>query len=116
MDTNMLWILAVVIAGVYFTLRRLGNRKTPRSAVGEKIAQGAVVVDVRTKGEFASGAYPKAKNIPLDALADRLGELPKDKPIVVYCASGGRASEAARILSGAGFADVVNAGGLSDLR
>jgi len=116
MDTNILWILAVVVAGLYFTVRRFRNRKTPRTVVGEKIALGAVVVDVRTKGEFASGAYPKAKNIPLVSLADRLAELPKNKPIVVYCASGARASQAARILLGAGFADVVNAGGLSDLR
>ena len=115
MDTNVLLILAIVVAAAYLIMRRLVNRKAPRSAVGEKIAADAVVVDVRTKGEFASGAYPKARNIPLDALADRLSELPKDKRIVVYCASGARASQAARILTGAGFADVVNAGGLSDL-
>lgn len=116
MDTNMLLTLAIGVAAVYLTLRRLGNRKAPRALVGEKLTEGAVVVDVRTRGEFASGAYPKAKNIPLDTLSARLGELPKGKPIVLYCASGARASQAARILSRAGFADVVNAGGLADLR
>ncbi|HNY17486.1 MAG TPA: rhodanese-like domain-containing protein [Treponemataceae bacterium] len=116
MDTNLLWIIAIAVAVAYFILKRLGSRKAQPSLVKDKIARGAVVVDVRTKGEFASGAYPKARNIPLDALPGRLAELPKDKPIVVYCASGARAAQAARILSQAGFSDVVNAGGLAALR
>ena len=116
MDTNVLWILAIALAAVYFTLKRLGGRRAPPSLVKEKLAEGAVVVDVRSKGEFASGAYPKAKSIPLDSLPARLAELPKNKPIVVYCASGARAAQAVRLLSQAGFADVVNAGGLSALR
>jgi rhodanese-related sulfurtransferase len=116
MDTNVLWILAIAVAVAYVTLKRIVNRKAPTSLVREKVAQGAVVLDVRTKGEFASGAYPKAKNIPLDELAGRIAELPKNKPIVVYCASGARAAQAARILTQAGFADVVNAGGLNQLR
>ena len=116
MDTNLFWILAIAVAAVYFTIKRLGARKAPSTLVKEKIAQGAIVVDVRTKGEFAAGAYPKAKNIPLDALAGRLAELPKNKPIIVYCASGARASQAARILTHAGFTDVVNAGGIAEIR
>jgi rhodanese-related sulfurtransferase len=116
MDTNVFWIFAIVVAVAYVTLKRIGIRKAPASLVREKIAQGAVVLDVRTKGEFASGAYPKAKNIPIDALAGRIAELPKDKPIVVYCASGARAAQAVRILTQAGFTDVVNAGGLNQIR
>jgi phage shock protein E len=84
--------------------------------IREKIAAGARVVDVRTPAEFQDGAYRGAVNIPLSSLAARLKELePKDKPIVLYCASGARSGQAARMLKQAGFADVINAGGLDDM-
>ena len=44
-----------------------------------------------------------------------MGEISKDKPVVVYCASGGRSATAARMLLQAGYTDVVNAGGLGDM-
>jgi len=86
------------------------------STVREKIGAGARVVDVRTPDEFRDGAYKGAVNIPLQGLAARMGELePKDAPVVLYCASGARSAQAARMLKAAGFADVVNAGGLDDM-
>ncbi|MCK7479635.1 MAG: rhodanese-like domain-containing protein [Candidatus Moduliflexus flocculans] len=42
-------------------------------------------------------------------------EIPKDRSVIVYCASGARSAYAARILKASGYADVVNAGGLDDL-
>ncbi len=78
----------------------------------EKIKAGARIVDVRSPAEFQSGAYPGAVNIPVQELDRRLGELPKDRPIVVYCASGARSAAAERMLRARGFADVVNGGGL----
>ena len=84
--------------------------------VKEMIKAGARVIDVRSPGEFADGAYPGAVNIPLNALGARVSELdPKDKPIVLYCASGARSAQAARLLKQAGFSEVVNAGGLDDM-
>jgi phage shock protein E len=85
------------------------------SIVKQKIEAGATVVDVRSAEEFRDGGYPGAVNIPLDALASRLHELPKDKPVVLYCASGARSGVAARHLKRSGFNDVVNAGGLLDM-
>ncbi len=86
------------------------------STVRDKIAAGARVVDVRTPAEFMDGAYPGAVNIPLSILPLRMSELePKDKPIVLYCASGARSGQAARLLRQAGFTDVINAGGLQDM-
>lgn len=84
--------------------------------ISEKIKAGARVVDVRTPEEFADGAYPGAVNLPLAALTGRMSELePKDRPVVLYCASGARSAQAARLLKQAGFADVTNAGGLDDM-
>jgi len=86
------------------------------TTVRDTIAAGARVIDVRTPAEFADGAFPGAINIPLAALPARMIELePKDKPIVLYCASGARSGQAMRFLKQNGFADVVNAGGLDDM-
>ena len=81
-----------------------------------KINTGAAIIDVRSPDEFADGAYPGAKNIPVNALVNRLNDVgAKDKPVVVYCASGGRSAVAQQILKVNGFADVTNAGGLEDM-
>jgi rhodanese-related sulfurtransferase len=82
----------------------------------DMIRGGARIVDVRNPGEFEEGSYPKARNISLPTLSMRLSELePKDGPIVLFCASGARSAQAARILRGAGFTEVANAGGLEDM-
>ncbi len=82
----------------------------------DKIQAGALVVDVRTVDEFLDGAYPGAINIPVGELLSRLNELgPKDRPIVLYCATGSRSALAAKLLKVSGFKDVTNAGGLEDM-
>lgn len=114
MDNNNLYI-ALALVAVFLVVRSLGQKKASPALVQEKIAAGAKIIDVRSPGEFSSGSYPKAKNIPLDSLAGRLGELAKDQPLIVFCASGSRSAQAARLLRKAGFADVVNAGGLGNM-
>ncbi|MCX7787995.1 MAG: rhodanese-like domain-containing protein [Spirochaetes bacterium] len=82
----------------------------------EKIQAGALVVDVRTEDEFLDGAYPGAINIPVGEILSRMNELgPKDRPIVLYCATGSRSALAAKLLKVSGFKDVTNAGGLEDM-
>ena len=66
------------------------------------------LLDVRTKDEFALGAIKGAVNIPLDDLRNRISEIPKDKPVWVYCGVGLRGYLASNILKGKGFADVHN--------
>lgn len=62
-----------------------------------------VFLDVRQPGERAQGALTPSLHIPLDELRGRLSELPKDKMLIVYCASGQRSYNACRILSQKGF-------------
>ena len=81
----------------------------------EKVKAGAKIVDVRTVDEFRDGAYPGAVNIPVSELGARLAEVPKNVPVILYCASGARSSAAAQLLRRSGYADVVNAGGLADM-
>ena len=114
---NTIWIGVVCVVVVVLIARvGLGASGVNKAAVQEKIEQGATVLDVRTAGEYESGHYKGAKNIPVQDLQDRLTELgEKKKAIVVYCASGMRSAQAAKILTAAGFTDVTNAGGLRNL-
>ena len=73
----------------------------------------AQLVDIRTPAEFERGALPGFRNIPLDELRERLGELDPALPVRLVCQSGLRSYVAARMLAGHGFADVSHlAGGL----
>jgi rhodanese-related sulfurtransferase len=68
----------------------------------------ALVLDIRDTGEFNGGRIPKSKNIPFAEISKRVDEIQrfKDKPIIVACRSGSRASAAARALKALGFAEV----------
>ena len=111
-----LWLWVSIGAVAVLAIRRLaGGKRVSPDVVREKIKAGATVVDVRTPGEYQSGAYPGAVNIPVRELDRRLGELRKDRPVVVYCASGMRSASAERLLRARGFADVVNGGGLGSM-
>lgn len=74
------------------------------------VAAGAQVVDVRSAGEYAGGSLPGAVNVPVDELRARVGEIEKDRPVVVHCQVGLRGSVAARVLDQLGY-DVVNLDG-----
>jgi phage shock protein E len=112
---RFLFIAALILVGLYFVRRLQGVNKMPSSLVKEKIDAGATIIDVRTPEEFRDGAYPGAINIPVSSLGARLADISKSKPVVLYCASGARSASAARAMKQAGFADVVNAGGLGDM-
>jgi hydroxyacylglutathione hydrolase len=73
------------------------------------------VVDVRGAAEWEAGHLLGVQNIPLGYLADRIGELPTDKPLVVQCEAGARSAIAASVLRAKGMENVVNLiGGFSD--
>jgi NADPH-dependent 2,4-dienoyl-CoA reductase/sulfur reductase-like enzyme/rhodanese-related sulfurtransferase len=79
-------------------------------------SQRPLVLDVRTPAEFAAGPMPGAVNIPLDELRQRLEELPRDRPIAVYCQVGQRGYLATRILRQAGFQAANVGGGMKTYR
>jgi len=81
------------------------------------LGKDTIILDVRTKVENDMGNIPGHVNIPVDDLRERIGELDKSKPVVVYCAVGIRAYIACRILKQNGFKDVKNlAGGYTTYR
>ena len=80
-------------------------------------ARDVQVVDVRAPAEFGAGSLLRARNLPLEEIAQRAGELRKDQPVLVVCEAGRRASIAAVKLRSAGIAEVfILDGGLNAWR
>lgn len=86
----------------------------PKVDFAELKKNGAVILDVRSPGEFKSGHIKGAKNIPLQELNRKLSGLKKDKVIITCCASGNRSGSAKNILKNAGY-EVHNGGGWRSL-
>ena len=86
-------------------------------AVRDVRSGGAVLLDVRTRGEFDAGHAADVVHLPLQRLkAGERPDVPIDAKLYVYCRTGRRAAEAAALLRKAGYRDVTNIGGLSDWR
>jgi phage shock protein E len=80
------------------------------------VQQGAVIVDVRTKGEFNSGHIEGSLNIPLDILSKQVTSLKQlKKPIVTVCLSGIRSGQAKSMLAAAGL-EAYNGGAWTGLK
>jgi rhodanese-related sulfurtransferase len=107
------FLLGVIIA--YFAWRLL-NPILVRRRLPALLEAGAQVVDVRGPGEFASGHFASSVNIPLQEVGARAGDLDRNRPVIVCCASGTRSAMAAFRLRRLGFRSVVNAGSWRSLR
>ena len=82
-----------------------------------KIAEGAIILDVRTPQEFQNGHIKGALNIPLNNLAKNITKLKdKQKPIIACCASGARSASAVSLLKRSGYEDAHNGGSWTSLR
>lgn len=73
-------------------------------------AQGVTLIDVRNPDEYEDGHVAGARLIPLPEIADRAGEVPRDTPVYVICAMGGRSRRACEFLAGQGV-DATNIAG-----
>jgi rhodanese-related sulfurtransferase len=81
------------------------------------LKQGATILDVRSKSEFAVGHIKGSLNIPVDRLGNNFQKLnDKHKPIITCCASGMRSASAKKILKANGFTNVHNGGGWMSLQ
>lgn len=88
----------------------------PKVNYAELIKQGAIILDVRTKGEYQSGHIKGSINIPLQNLPNGLSKIKKDQPLITCCASGMRSASAKSILKSNGFTEVYNGGGWMSLK
>ena len=93
-------------------------KATPTGEAWASIERGALLIDVRTAGEFSSGHLEGALNIPYQetaALETAIGP-DKGRAVSLYCRSGRRSGLAAAALADRGYTNVVNIGGYAELR
>ena len=108
------WVFLFVFAALIFFKFQMGRRSQEELTVmRQAVADGGLLLDVRSPGEFNSGHVDGALNIPVGELQSRLKELDdKDRAVVVYCASGVRSKSASSLLREHGFKDVHDLGSL----
>jgi len=90
--------------------KMLGIKKMTAGAYAD-FDENHTLVDVRSTGEWRGGHPANAVHIPLNEFEQKMGEIPKDKPLILICASGMRSSMAASIAAKAGYKDVYNFAG-----
>lgn len=82
----------------------------PAFLAKQEASPKAYLIDVRTPEEYQEGAIPKAKNIDFygDNFKNEMMQLDKQRPVMVYCKSGGRSGKTAKLLSQLGFGEVYD--------
>ena len=101
------------LAGVAFMVFRFRQGLVSGEDAQAQVADGATLLDVRSKAEFGAGHLPGAMNVPVDELQGRTDDVgSRETPVVVYCKSGVRSDRAKRILEARGFTHVSNLGGM----
>jgi len=108
----ILWLAAGAIAIIAVAALAMPVSAVNKNVGNDEFVQvqtaGALVVDVRTEGEFAGGHIPGAVNVPVEKVQEVASTWNKDQPIAVYCATGARSASAASYLAGQGFRKVYN--------
>ncbi len=121
---NILLVLLALASGsalVVLTMRGSSGAKgiSPAQATQLINREDAQVIDVRTVEEYSTGHLPESRNIPMDNLGERAGELDKFKesPLILVCQTGNRSSSACKQLEKLGFGRVNNLeGGIAGWR
>lgn len=83
--------------------------------LAEALGQNPLLIDVRNPDEFAAGTVPGAINIPSHLIPLRLEEIPRDKPVVVFCQSGSRSGLTKQFLLREGYTNCVNGGAMANV-
>ena len=109
MNWTTILVIAAIVA-VIFMMKKSGQISAKDAL--EKLKNGALVIDVRSAGEFSSGHLAKAINIPLDEIETALPKRVKDKNqvLLLHCASGMRSGMAKSKLIGMGYTNAFNLG------
>ena len=121
-------LVLLIVALIVYLILQLGSGNAERTTTGLPTTvsvseaytlyqNGAFVLDVRTQEEWNEFHAPNTTLIPLDQLASRLNEVPRNREVVVVCRSGNRSQQARDILLNAGFEQVTSmTGGLNEWR
>ncbi|MGG6310364.1 rhodanese-like domain-containing protein [Paenibacillus macerans] len=120
MNPSTIINVVVILLLVWFVYTRFKPTKGLRTLKSDDFSReigntgNPIIIDVREPVEYKSGFIAGARNIPLSQLPRRLGDIPKDKLILLYCRSGMRSKNAAKILLKNGYTELAHLqGGLS---
>ena len=107
----------VLIACSSVAMQQAQAARKVTAADAVQLMDQRTVIDVRTPAEYAGGHIVGAINIPVEApgFRQRIDSLDREGAYLLYCRSGRRSAMAAVTMSEAGFADIVDAGGLEQL-
>ena len=116
--------LCICAAGVFCSCGNSDSSAQPSSdelSPGQPAApdrNNAVLLDVRSQEEYASGHLQGARNIPHDRIGEEISTVVPDRsaPVILYCRSGRRADTALKTMRSLGYENVLNYGGLEDAR
>lgn len=118
-QTNLILLFVAVASGIMLLLPSIGRGSTKKVTVSQAIQmanqQHGIFLDARSADAFKTGTIPQARNVPAADVPAKLGALPKDKPIIVFCDSGREATRVADALRKEGYAQAVSLeGGLKE--
>ncbi|REE91510.1 rhodanese-related sulfurtransferase [Paenibacillus taihuensis] len=114
MDFKWMLEILIIAALIWFVYKRFAGVKDLKNLMPDqfqnelKSNQKKILIDVREPMELQQGYIPGAINIPLSQMKKRLSEIPKDRKIFLYCRSGMRSMQAARILRKDGYRDLAH--------
>jgi rhodanese-related sulfurtransferase len=115
MDTKklLIWggVALVAVAGLFLLMRPVdsaagGNISPDRAA--ELAAEGVRVIDVRTPGEYETSHLPGAELVPMSELVSAAASWDTSEPLLVYCTTGARSTQAVQYLESQGFETVYH--------
>ena len=110
----------IVIGAVVLAVLVIWNKSSqvPTRVAQERLRQDAVILDVRTEGEFRGGHLARAINLPLDRFEAGLSQIVPDKgrPLLIHCQSGVRSKMATAIATRLGYTKAGNLGSLARAR
>lgn len=111
---NILIFLGIIL--VIYVVYRIYKYQTLDNGLYQLIKNGAVILDVRTEKEYATGHIAGSQNISLGTIRERYVELDPDKTYITVCSHGLRSVKVENILKEKGFKKVYNGGAWSDLQ
>ncbi len=115
---NIILAAAAVVSGgllIFMSLRRPDAKHAVNATQATMLInrEDAAIIDVREPFEYVEGHLPESRNIPMDQLEQRLGDLErrKEAPVILVCQTGARSMDACKKLEGLGFTRVHNLDG-----
>lgn len=109
-------LITVGIFLLIYASYRVYRINTQEDGLDKRLANGAIILDVRTAKEFNTGHIDQSINISLGEIRERYVELDTSKTYITVCSHGIRSVKVQKILKGKGFKKVYNGGAWTDLQ